>query len=892
MNLEDLSAKDLRLVDEICLTFETRLRKGEQTTIESALERFRELAPEAGPKHIELLRGELHAIEQELQHEPVGKAAAGLGSSDGTTPFDASPDSVSEKFDSIGPYSVSRVVARGGMGVVYEAIDTRLDRPVAIKVIGFPDARDDKREEMIERFEREARAVAALSHPNIVELFDVGTEDGKPYAVMEYLRGHTLAEDFESGALSAAKSRLIGMQIASALATAHAGGVIHRDLKPQNIMVMNDAGEQAYRIKLVDFGLSRVSQSRWADDKSDRTRLGAILGTPGYMSPEQARGEPTRNAADIFGLGCVLYEAFFGRRAITGKTPADRLAMTLTGEVEFPSERAAEDRGLCELIERMLRKDADERPTANEIYQRFRSDLARAEGALSEREFKRALDRRTWLAAALSGLAAGAAGIGWMMNQGTRESIRSVAVMTFQSKEELAQTTSPPTSTRDSFGAAPIAGRPMSDGEAIAAALVKELSRAPDLAVRPFRPRIAPTDADVRAIAEELSVDALIRGSHRVEEQKGRSIHILSWELVSASGEVLASDEFSSGREEDYIGERLLKQEQLAVHIAARMNHVLSDYGILMDPKAYNCFVRGGAQADVDSEMGLREALKCFEKARQEGKNLVEPIGVFAVTAINLAARTGREETDERVSEAIASMQEAIRADPQAVDGLLAQAIIEWQIFYEFEDAKMRLEMLSKDYPYRSQIQYQYGMLLAAYGESETALRALRRASKLAPSVHLLKIDRCRVDWYFGDTEGALQDAMRYQRAIDGADRERSILSRGLMIDIYEHQQRWDLAAAQQGWSIQPATASQYFDRRAESLEEFPYGPFGDLLNEAILQLRRSPETASELVDDLSESRSPMFPMLVNCHPAFASMRRLYSTESVDFPTFLVRGSG
>ena len=447
MELEDLSAADLRLVDEICLAFESRARRGEAESIESTLERYRQLAGSVSADHLDCVRRELVAISAELE-----------GANDGDeTPFDSSTASngtLSEQesgFDSIGPYSVSRVVARGGMGVVYKAFDTRLDRPVAIKVIGLAAPDHDKHQEIVERFEREARAVAALSHPNIVELYDVGTENGRPYAVMEYLRGRTLAVDFGQGAMSSAKTRAIGMQIAGALATAHAGGVIHRDLKPQNIMVVEDGTSgETIRVKLVDFGLSRVNQTGWSDNKSDRTRLGTILGTPGYMSPEQARGEPTRNAADVFGLGCILYEAFVGERAIPGATPADRLAATLTGSVVFPRERLDEDPSLCRLIELMLSKAASERPTSDAIYQRLRAEES-AVDSVSQQDFKRALDRRTWIAASATGVAAGAAGLVWMFNPfAKREKIQSVAVLTFRLADHAG--TDDPGAERRAFG--------------------------------------------------------------------------------------------------------------------------------------------------------------------------------------------------------------------------------------------------------------------------------------------------------------------------------------------------------------------------------------------------------------------------------------------------------
>ena len=275
--------------------------------------------------------------------ESVRARSAGPSGDHASGPWGAS-EILSDQ--SIGPYSIGRVLARGGMGVVYRAIDTRLDRPVAIKMMGFPNLApgDPKRIELVERFEREAKAVAALSHPNIVELFDVGVAGSVPYAVMEFLSGLTLADQLVAGPMSPQQTCQIGMQIAGALATAHAAGVIHRDLKPPNVMLVDNrdsAKVAGPRVKLLDFGLSRVGDSALPGDEEDssQTRSGMILGTPGYMAPEQARGESATSAADMFGFGCVLYEVFYGRQAIPGETPADRLAGTLRGEVQYdPAE--------------------------------------------------------------------------------------------------------------------------------------------------------------------------------------------------------------------------------------------------------------------------------------------------------------------------------------------------------------------------------------------------------------------------------------------------------------------------------------------------------------------------------------------------------------------------
>ena len=226
----------------------------------------------------------------------------------------------------LGPYEILSPLGAGGMGEVYRARDTRLKREVAIKVLPDSTARNP---EVLSRFQREAEAVAALSHPNILAIHDVGREDDLSFLVTELLEGDTLRSRIEHAAIPWRKAVELAVSIAEGLAAAHAKGIVHRDLKPANIFLTEDGV-----VKILDFGLARVQQSATSQDRTLTldTRPGTVLGTASYMSPEQVRGQPTDVRSDIFSFGCVLYEMVTGKRAFGGDTSADVTTAILTHE--------------------------------------------------------------------------------------------------------------------------------------------------------------------------------------------------------------------------------------------------------------------------------------------------------------------------------------------------------------------------------------------------------------------------------------------------------------------------------------------------------------------------------------------------------------------------------
>ena len=224
------------------------------------------------------------------------------------------------------------------MGEVYRARDPRLARDVAIKVLPVSFAADTER---LRRFEQEARAVAALNHPNILAIYDIGTREGAPFIVSELLEGESLRKRLSGAALPVRKAIEYAVQIAQGLSAAHEKGIVHRDLKPENVFVTRDG-----RVKILDFGLAKLTQPEDEDAEtiSHQTEAGVVLGTVGYMSPEQVRGKPADHRSDLFSFGAILYEMLSGRRAFHGETAADTHERYPAGRVAGPDGDQPRDR--------------------------------------------------------------------------------------------------------------------------------------------------------------------------------------------------------------------------------------------------------------------------------------------------------------------------------------------------------------------------------------------------------------------------------------------------------------------------------------------------------------------------------------------------------------------
>jgi hypothetical protein len=338
----------------------------------------------------------------------------------------------------LGPYEVLSVLGAGGMAEVYRARDTRLQREVALKVVNEALAADP---ELVKRFEQEARVAGSLNHPNLVAVYDVGVQDDAPFFVTELLQGESLRQRLSRGRIPQGTALRWAVQMAQGLAAAHARGIIHRDVKPENAFVTSDG-----QVKLLDFGIAKLAERRGLDGggghgllevtvtpTGDSTRTGAVLGSPGYMSPEQVRGESVDARTDLFSLGSVLYEMLAGQRAFPGSLVESGYAILHEDPAPLEPEVGAP---LARVVSRCLEKEPERR------FQTAR-DLGFALEVLSGGSGPQALPgkiapplgrrRRLWIAlAAVLGLGLLAAGAAWKLRSPAEARLARVEQITFR----------------------------------------------------------------------------------------------------------------------------------------------------------------------------------------------------------------------------------------------------------------------------------------------------------------------------------------------------------------------------------------------------------------------------------------------------------------------------
>jgi serine/threonine protein kinase len=331
----------------------------------------------------------------------------------------------------LGPYEILAPIGAGGMGEVYRARDTRLGRDVAVKVLPESLAADP---DALARFEREAKSIAALSHPNILAIHDFGRHEGIAYAVMELLEGETLRGKLDAGPIPRKQAVDYALQIAKGLSAAHEKGIVHRDLKPENLFVGRDG-----HLKILDFGLAKreapvtPGEETSAPTVSRHTEPGTVMGTVGYMSPEQVRGRPADSRSDIFSFGAVLYEMLTGRVAFRGETPVETMNAILKEEPPGLSGSAS---GILSALERVvlhcLEKSPEERfQSARDIA--FALGEASSGSAAAPPALRTPTEPRTralvWAAGLAAALATLAAAVLWLRPGAGK--IDSLAVLPF-----------------------------------------------------------------------------------------------------------------------------------------------------------------------------------------------------------------------------------------------------------------------------------------------------------------------------------------------------------------------------------------------------------------------------------------------------------------------------
>ncbi len=335
-------------------------------------------------------------------------------------------------------YRIGSTIGEGAMGVVYEGLDTRLQRPVAVKVLALDNVADPARKH---RFAQEAQAASALNHPNIVTVYDVGSDQGVDFIVMEFVRGKTLQQLIPPTGISPALAMRYAVQIADAMAKAHAVGILHRDLKPSNIMVTDD-----HRIKVLDFGLAKLVDTPhppFADNATTLalTEKGMLVGTTAYMSPEQAEGRPVDQRSDIFSFGSILYKLVTGRRPFTGDSQLAVLARVVNEDPTPPGSIASPiPSDLDKAILRCLRKDPARRfQTMADLKVALEDIEAAAAPRRAGATESTWISKRWWAGATLVLLLLIGAAFSMLRPRGSpepAEPLRAVAMTTFPGQEQ------------------------------------------------------------------------------------------------------------------------------------------------------------------------------------------------------------------------------------------------------------------------------------------------------------------------------------------------------------------------------------------------------------------------------------------------------------------------
>jgi serine/threonine protein kinase/tetratricopeptide (TPR) repeat protein len=625
----------------------------------------------------------------------------------------------------LGPYQILGQLGAGGMGEVYRARDSRLDRDVAIKVLPERLADDAT---ALARFEREAKAVAALSHPNILAIHDFGTHERTAFAVTELLEGETLRSRLTRAALPWRSAMKIGEAIADGLYAAHAKGIIHRDLKPENLFLTADG-----RVKILDFGLARVETPPSAEEvtKSYQTSLtdpGTIMGTVGYMSPEQIRGQVVDARSDLFSLGCVLYEMLTGQRAFARDTTADTMAAILHDD---PPETKDSGKRIPPELDRVVRHCLEKNSE-----ERFHSarDLAFALKAIVDDSalttparptLARRVHLAVWITAALVplGLLVTVASLlhGPSKEQGTgkasvgHNAIRSLAVLPFvyQGGDSEAEFL----------------------GDGIPMSLISSLSRVSELQVRPFGSASSfKEEAAINpaSVGRKLGVQAVLRGTvHKLGDEL-----IISPELVDVqTNSVLPS----GGPYRCKLKDVFSVLEDLAPAIAVQLQpHLSSEDQIELvkrpteNREAYRLYVLGRREIEERTEAALWKSIAHFKQAIEKDPNYSLAYSGIADAYIQLGF--DYLSPKEAFKEATHHATEAIRLDPALAEARVSLGTCHLLFNRDWPAAKEELDRALKLNPHYADAYHFYCHYHETLGDMGQAIAKMRRATELDPT--------------------------------------------------------------------------------------------------------------------------------------------------------------
>ncbi len=607
----------------------------------------------------------------------------------------------------LGPYEILSPLGSGGMGEVYRARDTRLEREVAVKVLPQLSAGSA---EAIARFEREARAVASLSHPNILAIHDFGRDGDVVYSVTELLEGETLRERLESSAIPPRKAIEYAEQMLRGLAAAHDRGIVHRDLKPDNVFLTRDG-----IVKVLDFGIARETKGPGSGSNPESlTASGTVVGTPGYMSPEQIRGKPVDQRSDLFSLGVILFEMLTGKRAFQRENPVETMMSILQDE-----PRQDIGRGIPPELSGILTHSLEKSPE-----DRFQSarDFAFALQA-AERE--------------PSGPRSPATGT----VRPAERTEASIAVLPFRNLS------SGPDAEYFSDG--------MTEEIISALAAIDSLRVAARTSSFAFKGK----DTDVRQIGRELGVRTVLEGSVR---KAGQRLRITTQLIDVASGYHVWSERYD--REMADVFE---VQDEISRSIAAALKVRLlpAQEESLVEPgtrdvEAYNRFLKGryffNQRASKKAIVEFEAAIARDPKFAEAYTGLADSYGIYGFY--------GGIPTLEAFAKARDAATRAQEIDPDSAESHLALGILDHYYGWDLEREERHLRRAIELAPHAAAGSSWLAILLAATGRQEEALEMGRRGVELEPlsaNAHVNAV------WPFFFVPGHLDEAVEgFRRAV------------------------------------------------------------------------------------------------------------------------------
>ena len=628
--------------------------------------------------------------------------------------------------DAIGGYRVVSEIGSGGMGVVYRATDPALRRDVALKVLPVHLAQDPDR---LARFRREAQVLAAINHPNIATLYGLEHSAGVHFLVMELVPGETLAERIARGPVPLPSVLSIAGQVAEALEAAHEKGITHRDVKPANIKVTPEG-----RVKVLDFGLAKVAAAFDAPGETAPTMTagptveGQILGTPAYMSPEQARGQPASGRSDVWAFGCVLFELLSGRRAFGGETVTDTLARVLERDPDWKVLPAETPHQIIELLRQCLRKDPAQRPATLGPARRTLADVS----------------RRGWRPPRRHLIAAAAA---------------AAALLLMFTVPRVIDRRGPPSASLAILPLVNESGERESDylGEGLSENLITGLARAPGLRVVPRNSafRYAGRNVDPREIGRELGVARVLRG--RLLQREGRVT--VGVELLDTSdGALLYSEQWERPAAGLLQIEQAIDRElRLRLLVAGQPRASTST----PSPDAYRLYLKGRYFWNTRTEGNLRLSAEAFQQAIDSDPGYSLAWAGLADAFLMLGAWSVLEPKDA-YPRAKAAAERAIALEPTLAEPHATLGYLKTLYEREWPGAEAAFRRAIELHPDYATAHHWYAFYLQTVGDIDGSLARIERASEIDPLSPVINSERSHFYSYARQYDRALQEALRF----------------------------------------------------------------------------------------------------------------------------------